>query len=92
MIVPEQLTQLKVQDNQGNITFKRRFDVEQNVYMQVGAGNMDSGSIVDLTTPIRSSDYISAISEGLKLFEMQIGYLVACLPLMVKELRQQQRL
>lgn len=73
VIVPEQLTQLKVQDNQGNITFKRRFDVEQNVYMQVGAGNMDSGGIVDLTTPIRSSDYISAISEGLKLFEMQIG-------------------
>ena len=73
VIVPEQLTQLKVQDNQGNITFKRRFDVEQNVYMQVGAGNMDSGNIVDLTTPIRSSDYISAISEGLKLFEMQIG-------------------
>ena len=73
VIVPEQLTQLKVQDNQGNITFKRRFDVEQNVYMQVGAGNMDSGNIVDITTPIRSSDYISAISEGLKLFEMQIG-------------------
>nr|DAX81181.1 MAG TPA: portal protein [Caudoviricetes sp.] len=73
VIVPEQLTQLKVQDTHGNITFKRRFDVEQNVYMQVGAGNMDSGNIVDLTTPIRSSDYISAISEGLKLFEMQIG-------------------
>ena len=73
VIVPEQLTQLKVQDTQGNITFNRRFDVEQNVYMQVGAGNMDSGNIVDLTTPIRSSDYISAISEGVKLFEMQIG-------------------
>ena len=73
VIVPEQLTQLKVQDTHGNIAFKRRFDVEQNVYMQVGAGNMDSSNIIDLTTPIRSSDYISAISEGLKLFEMQIG-------------------
>lgn len=73
VIVPEQLTQLQVQDTQGNFTFKRRFDTDQNVYMQVGAGNMDSGSIIDLTTPIRSSDYISAISEGLKLFEMQIG-------------------
>lgn len=73
VLVPEQMTQLKVQDEQGNITFKRRFDVEQNVYMQVGAGNMDSGNITDLTTPIRSSDYISAIAEGLKLFEMQIG-------------------
>ncbi|WP_278533757.1 phage portal protein [Streptococcus vestibularis] len=73
VLVPEQMTQLKAQDEQGNITFKRRFDVEQNVYMQIAAGNMDSGNITDLTTPIRSSDYISAIAEGLKLFEMQIG-------------------
>lgn len=73
VLVPEQMTQLKVQDEQGNITFKRRFDVEQNVYMQIAPGNMDSGNITDLTTPIRSSDYISAIAEGLKLFEMQIG-------------------
>ena len=73
VLVPEQMKQLKVQDEQGDITFKRRFDVEQNVYMQVAAGNMDSGNITDLTTPIRSSDYISAIAEGLKLFEMQIG-------------------
>lgn len=73
VIIPEQMTQLKVQDEQGDITFKRRFDVEQNVYMQIAAGNMDSGNIADLTTPIRSSDYISAIAEGLKLFEMQIG-------------------
>lgn len=73
VIVPEQMTQLKVQNEDGTIQFKRRFDVEQNVYMQIAAGNMDSGSITDLTTPIRSSDYISAIAEGLKLFEMQIG-------------------
>lgn len=73
VIVPEQLTQLQVQDTQGNFTFKRRFDTDQNIYMQIGAGNMDRGSIIDLTTPIRSSDYILAISEGLKLFEMQIG-------------------
>nr|DAV19273.1 MAG TPA: portal protein [Caudoviricetes sp.] len=73
VIVPEQMTQLKVQDADGTIHFKRRFDVEQNVYMQIAAGNMDSGAITDLTTPIRSSDYISAITEGLKLFEMQIG-------------------
>ena len=73
VIVPEQLTQLKVQESDGSISFKRRFDVEQNVYMQVGTGNMDSGNIIDLTSPIRANDYISAISEGLKLFEMQIG-------------------
>lgn len=73
VLVPEQLTQLKVQREDGSIAFKRRFEVDQNVYMQVGTGNMDSGGIADLTSPIRSSDYISAISEGLKLFEMQIG-------------------
>lgn len=73
VLVPEQMTKLKAQDDDGTIHFKRRFDVEQNVYMQVVAGGMDGGGIVDLTTPIRSSDYISAISEGLKLFEMQIG-------------------
>ena len=73
VIVPEQLTQLKIQNDRGDIKFKRRFDVEQNVYMQIATGNMDSGNIIDITTPIRSSDYISAISEGLKLFEMQIG-------------------
>ena len=73
VIVPEQLTKLKVQQEDGEINFKRRFDVEQNVYMQISTGNMDDGNIVDITTPIRSSDYISAISEGLRLFEMQIG-------------------
>ena len=73
VLVPEQLTQLKVQQKDGSIEFKRRFDVEQNVYMQIGTGNMDSGGIADLTSPIRASDYIMAISEGLKLFELQIG-------------------
>lgn len=73
VLVPEQLAQLKVRREDGTIDFKRRFDVEQNIYMQIGAGNMDSGGITDLTSPIRASDYISAISEGLKLFEMQIG-------------------
>ncbi|HEN3160591.1 TPA: phage portal protein [Streptococcus agalactiae] len=73
VIVPEQLTQVKYQTEDGTIKFKRRFDVEQNVYTQIASGNMDNGGIVDLTTPIRSSDYIAAISEGLKLFEMQIG-------------------
>ena len=73
VLVPEQLTQLKVQREDGSIAFKRRFEVDQNVYMQIGTGNMDSGGITDLTSPIRASDYIMAISEGLKLFEMQIG-------------------
>ncbi|HEM3578227.1 TPA: phage portal protein [Streptococcus suis] len=73
VVVPEQLTQLKVQSDDGTISYRRRFDVEQNIYMQVGTGNMDSGGIMDITSPIRATDYIMAISEGLKLFEMQIG-------------------
>ncbi|WP_152410342.1 phage portal protein, partial [Streptococcus pneumoniae] len=57
----------------GTIDFRPRFDVEQNVYMQIGGSSMDAGGITDLTSPIRANDYILAISEGLKLFEMQIG-------------------
>lgn len=73
VIIPEQMTKMAVQNQDGTITFKRRFDVEQNVYAQLGGGNMDATAIKDLTTSIRSNDYIAAISEGLKLFEMQIG-------------------
>ena len=73
VIVPEHLTQRQHQRPDGTIDFKPRFDVEQNVYMQIGGSSMDAGGITDLTSPIRADDYISAISEGLKLFEMQIG-------------------
>lgn len=73
VLVPEQMTKLQYQSEDGTIRFKRRFDVEQNVYTQIGGAGMDNGGIVDLTSPIRSNDYIAAISEGLKLFEMQIG-------------------
>ncbi|MBT0947641.1 phage portal protein [Streptococcus lutetiensis] len=73
VIIPEQLTKLTAQREDGSITFKRRFETGQNIYTQLGGGDMDANSIKDITTPIRSNDYIAAISEGLKLFEMQIG-------------------
>lgn len=73
VIIPEQMTKLTAQREDGSITFKRRFETDQNIYTQLGGGNMDATAIKDLTTPIRSNDYITAISEGLKLFEMQIG-------------------
>lgn len=73
VIIPEQMAKLTAQREDGSITFKRRFETDQNVYMQLGGGNMDANNIKDITTPIRSNDYITAISEGLKLFEMQIG-------------------
>lgn len=65
--------QRQYQRPDGTIDFRPRFDVEQNVYMQIGGSSMDAGGITDLTSPIRANDYILAISEGLKLFEMQIG-------------------
>jgi A118 family predicted phage portal protein len=73
VIIPEQMTKVTAQREDGSITFKRRFETDQNIYTQLGGGNMDATAIKDLTTPIRSNDYITAISEGLKLFEMQIG-------------------
>lgn len=73
VIIPEQMTKVTAQREDGSITFKRRFETDQNIYTQLGGGNMDANSIKDITTPIRSNDYITAISEGLKLFEMQIG-------------------
>lgn len=73
VIIPEQLTKITAQREDGSITFKRRFETDQNIYTQLGGGDMDANSIKDITTPIRSNDYITAISEGLKLFEMQIG-------------------
>lgn len=73
VIIPEQMAKLTAQREDGSITFKRRFETDQNVYTQLGGGNMDANNIKDITTPIRSNDYITAISEGLKLFEMQIG-------------------
>ena len=75
VIIPEQLTDLIMKQNQkGELVPKRRFDVENNVFMQVaGIGSMDNNPIIDITTPIRTEDYSKAISEGLKLYEMQIG-------------------
>lgn len=67
---------IKTQYNQDGekVVVKREFDVGQNVYEQFDNGDMDKGiGITDLTTSIRSDDYIKAINEGLALFEMQIG-------------------
>ncbi len=61
VIIPEQMTKLTAQREDGSITFKRRFETDQNIYTQLGGGNMDANSIKDITTPIRSNDYITAI-------------------------------
>lgn len=71
--VSDKLTEIRVREENGNITFKPRFDVEQNVFMRLGTHDAQNEDVTDLTTPIRSDDYIKAINEGLSLFEMQLG-------------------
>lgn len=71
--VPDGLTEVTFQTgNDNRFVKKRRFEVEQNVFVQVGGG-IDDNKIVDLTTPIRAEDYIKAINKGLSIFEMQLG-------------------
>ena len=72
--VPTQMIKTEYNQQGEKVTVKREFETGQNVYEQFDSGDMDKGiGITDLTTPIRSDDYIKAINEGLKLFEMQIG-------------------
>ena len=72
--VPTQMISTQYNTDGEKVTVKREFETGQNVYEQFDSGDMDKGiGITDLTTPIRSDDYIKAINEGLALFEMQIG-------------------
>ena len=72
--VPTQMIKPEYNRQGEKVIVKRQFEAGQNVYEQFDNGDMDKGiGITDLTTPIRSDDYIKAINEGLALFEMQIG-------------------
>ena len=72
--VPSQMIKTEYNQNGENVVVKREFEAGHNVYEQFDSGDIDKGiGITDLTTPIRSDDYIKAINEGLSLFEMQIG-------------------
>lgn len=72
--VPTQMIKPEYNRQGEKVIVKRQFEAGQNVYEQFDNGDMDKGiGITDLTTPIRSDDYIKAINEGLSLFEMQIG-------------------
>lgn len=71
--VPDGLTNMTFQQGKDNqFVTKRRFETDQNVFVQIGGG-LDDNKIVDLTTPIRADDYIKAINKGLAMFEMQVG-------------------
>ena len=72
--VPEQTVRTEFNSRNEKVTVTRKFDPNQNVYDKFDTGSLDGSiNITDLTTPIRSEDYIKAINEGLSLFEMQIG-------------------
>lgn len=72
--VPEQTTKMTMDKNGDRMVLKKHFDPDQNVFVQIGSGDIDKTTgIVDLTTDIRSESYIQAINKGLSLFEMQVG-------------------
>ena len=72
--VPSQMIKVEYNQEGENVTVKREFEAGRNVYEQIDSGDMDKGvGITDLTTPIRSDDYIKAINKILAIFEMQIG-------------------
>lgn len=72
--VPSQMIKTEYNQDGDNVVVKREFEAGHNVYEQFDSGDIDKGiGITDLTTPIRSDDYIKAINEGLALFELQIG-------------------
>ena len=68
VLIPEYMTQTI--DEQGRLV--QFFDTDQNVYSGVGGGQ-DETTITDLTTDIRSEQFISTINQFIKTFEMQVG-------------------
>ena len=73
VLVPDQTVRIGFDHHGDTDLVTREFDPEQNVYEQIDGGKDTPINITDLTTPIRSDDYIKAINEGLALFEMQVG-------------------
>lgn len=72
--VPTQMIDTQVDASGEKIVVRREFEPGHNVYEQFDNGDIDKGvGITDLTTDIRSDDYIKAINKGLSLFEMQLG-------------------
>lgn len=53
-------------------TPKQIFDPDSNVFIGV-PGDPDDVGITDLTTPIRSQDYIASLNHFIKTLEMQVG-------------------
>lgn len=76
--VPNDLVQSKIVSvPNGDDTFATKiveyFEPNQNVYIGIGNKSEDGGGVQDLTTAIRSADYISAMNQFLKTLEMELG-------------------
>ncbi len=69
--VPESMTDVTFIKG-GHEGPKQTFDPDQNVFVQV-PGNPDKMEVVDLTAPIRATDYVTSLNQFLKTLEMQVG-------------------
>lgn len=70
VIVPERTTHVEMGPD--GDTGHQVFDPNQNVFIGASLG-MDSETIQDLTTDIRSQEYIDSLNQFLKTLEMQVG-------------------
>ncbi|WP_374284210.1 phage portal protein [Lactococcus sp.] len=67
--VTEDMLSTKVDENDNIIQF---FDSDQNIFVNTGDG-VDGAKVGDMTSPIRSNDYITAMNQFLKTLEMEVG-------------------
>ncbi len=79
VLVPDQTVRIGFDHHGETDLVTREFDPEQNVYEQIDGGKDTPINITDLTTPIRSDDYIKAINEGLRCLKCRLVYRLVCL-------------
>ncbi|MEW7096705.1 phage portal protein [Latilactobacillus sakei] len=70
--VPEDLTSLAI-DERGKSQPKQVFDSNQNVFVKMRGDSEEGFKITDMTSEIRSQDYIEALNNALQVLEMQVG-------------------
>ena len=71
VMVPESLT--TVHDERGTGYMRQFFDTDQSVFVGMAGGIDENGGIKDLTTDIRTEQYVSAMNQFIKTLEMQVG-------------------
>lgn len=71
--VPEDLTQMVIDERGGQLKRKQVFDTSQNVFVKVRGESEEGFKITDITSDIRSEAYIAAMNNALRLLELQTG-------------------